>query len=53
MANVSGTTTYGSLSQRTAAYAAAEMLSHVDQHVVLQKIGMTKPMPRNKAEQVV
>lgn len=48
-----GTTTYGSISQRTAAYAAAKMLSHAQPQVVLQKIGQTKPMPRNKAEQVV
>jgi len=45
-------TTYGSISQRTAAWAAVEMLSHAEPIVVLQKLGMPKPMPKNKADTV-
>jgi|JI10StandDraft_1071094.scaffolds.fasta_scaffold83968_2 N4-gp56 family major capsid protein len=44
---------YGSISQRTAGYAAAEMLRHAEPYLVLSKMGMTKPMPKNKAEKVV
>jgi len=46
------TTTYSSLSQRTTAYAAAEMLAHAEPVLVLSKFGMAKPMPKNKAETV-
>ena len=46
------TTTYGSLSQRTVAYAAAEMLAHAEPVLCLNKFGMAKPMPKNKAEKV-
>lgn len=45
-------TTYGVISQRTAAYAAAEMLSHAEPVLVLQKFGLTKPLPKNKADTV-
>ncbi len=41
---------YGDVSQRTAAYAAADMLRHAEPYLVLSRMGMTKPMPRNKAE---
>ena len=44
------TTTYGALSQRTTAYAAKEMLAHAEPVLVLSKFGMTKPVPKNKAE---
>jgi N4-gp56 family major capsid protein len=43
------TTTYGSLSQRTAAYAMVEALSHAEPVIVLGKFGMNKPIPKNKA----
>ncbi|WP_337846813.1 N4-gp56 family major capsid protein [Sphingomonas sp.] len=46
------TTTYGDISQRTAAFAAANMLSHAEPVLVLSKFGQTKPIPRNKAETV-
>lgn len=46
------TTTYGDISQRTAAHAAANMLRHVEPVLVLSKFGQTKPIPRNKAETV-
>lgn len=46
------TTTYGSLSQRTAAFAMVEALSHAEPIVVLGKFGMPKPVPKNKAETV-
>lgn len=47
-----GTTKYGDIGQRTAAYAATEMLAHVEPVLILSKMGMTKPMPKNKAEAV-
>jgi len=46
------TTTYSSLSQRTNAYAAKEMLAHAEPVLCLAKFGMAKPMPKNKAETV-
>ena len=42
-------TTYAGLSQRTTAYAAKEMLAHAEPILCLSKFGMTKPMPKNKA----
>ncbi len=47
-----GTTTYGDISQRTAAWAATTMLRHAEPTLVLQKFGTPKPMPRNKANAV-
>lgn len=46
------TTTYSSLSQRTNAFAAKEMLAHAEPILCLSKFGMAKPMPKNKAETV-
>lgn len=46
------TTTYGSLSQRTAAFAMVEALSHAEPIIVLGKFGVPKPVPKNKAEVV-
>lgn len=43
------TTTYGSLSQRTAAYAMVEALSHAEPVIVLGKFALNKPIPKNKA----
>jgi N4-gp56 family major capsid protein len=45
-------TTYGSISQRTAAWAATEMLSHAEPVMVLHKFGQSKPLPKNKADNV-
>lgn len=45
-------TDYGSISQRTAAWAAAEMLAHAEPVLVLSKFGASKPLPRNKADTV-
>ena len=42
-------TTYGDISQRTAAYAASEMLSHAEPVLILQKFGLTKPMPKKNS----
>lgn len=47
-----GTTTYGDVNQRTAAYAAVQMLSHAEPVLVLSKFGLQKPMPMNKANVV-
>lgn len=38
-------TTYGDISPRTAAHAAAEMLAHAEPVLVLSKFGMAKPLP--------
>lgn len=48
----SGTTTYGDINQRTAAWAATEMLRHAEPVLVLQQFGQSKPMPKNKADTV-
>lgn len=44
--------TYGDISQRTAAWAATEMLAHAKPVMVLAMFGLSKPIPRNKAETV-
>ena len=44
------TTTYGDISQRTAAWAATEMLAHAEPQLVLSKFGLAKPIPKNTAE---
>lgn len=46
------TTTYGDISQRTAAWAATEMLTHAEPILVLSKFGQSKPLPKNKADTV-
>lgn len=43
---------YGDISQRTAVWAAVEMLMHAEPILVLSKYGQPKPMPRNKANKV-
>ncbi len=43
---------YGDINQRTAAWAATEMLEHARPIIVLSDYGQSKPLPRNKAEQV-
>ena len=45
-------TTYGDISQRTAAYAAVEMLAHAEPILVLGKFGQSKPLPKNKADTI-
>ena len=45
-------TDYGQISQRTAAWAATEMLSHAEPIIVLGKFGQTKPIPKNTADNV-
>ena len=47
-----GLTTYGIINQRTAAWAATQMLKHAEPVIVLGKFGMNKEMPRNKADTV-
>src|SRR5687768_13690127 len=44
------TTTYGSVGQRTAAWAALEMLSFAEPVLVLSKFGASKPLPANRAD---
>jgi len=43
---------YAGLSQRTTAWAATEMLAHAEPIIVLSKFGQSKPMPKNKADNV-
>ena len=45
-------TAYGDISQRTAAYAAKEMLDHAEPILVLSKFGQNKPLPKNTADNV-
>jgi N4-gp56 family major capsid protein len=45
-----GTTTYGDIGQRTAAWAATEMLAHAEPVLVIQKFGMMKALPANTAQ---
>lgn len=42
--------TYGSISQRTAAWASKDMLSHAMPIEVLARYAMSKPIPKNTAE---
>lgn len=49
---MSNKTTYGDISQRTAAYAASEMLKHAEPVIVLGKFMTTKEMPKNKADTI-
>lgn len=44
--------TYSSISQRTTAWAAKEMLAHAEPIIVLSKFSMAKPMPKNTADNV-
>jgi len=44
------TTSYGSISQRTAAWAADEMLAHAMPIVLLGGMGQQKPIPKNTAD---
>lgn len=46
------TTTFAGLSQRTTAWAVAEALAHKQPVEVLADYGMTKPVPRNKAQTI-
>lgn len=46
------TTTYSGLSQRTTAWAVAEMLDHARPIEVLAQYGMTQPVPKNKAQTI-
>lgn len=46
------TTKYADISQRTAAWASSEMLSHAQPILVLQKFGKSKPLPKHKADTV-
>ncbi|NOQ36071.1 MAG: N4-gp56 family major capsid protein [Methylococcaceae bacterium] len=45
-------TSYGDISQRTAGHAAEIMLEHAEPILVLSKFGLSKPMPKNKADNI-
>ncbi len=45
-------TQYGDLSQRTAAEAAKQMLSHAEPILVLNKFGQSKPLTKNTADTI-
>ena len=44
--------TFGDISNRTAAFAAADMLSHAEPVSVLAKFGLSKPLPKNKTDTI-
>lgn len=44
------TTTYGDISQRTAAWASRNMLRHAEPVMILQKMGQSRPIPKNTAD---
>ena len=46
-------TAYGDISPRTAAYAAAEMLKRGIPHLVLEKFGQAKPIPKKNSKTIV
>jgi N4-gp56 family major capsid protein len=46
------TSDYGSISQRTAAWATSQMLAHAEPILVLQKFMQTKPLPKNTADNI-
>lgn len=43
---------FGDISNRTAAYASADMLSHAEPVSVLSKFGLSKPLPKNKTDTI-
>lgn len=43
---------YGTINQRTAAWAADTMLRHAEPVLVLSKFGQPKPLPKNKADNI-
>lgn len=45
-------TTYGDISQRTAAYAESKMLEHAEPVFVLEKFADAKPLPKNTADNI-
>lgn len=47
-----GTTSYGDVSPRVGIWLVSEMLEHVRPVEVLAKLGMVKPVPKNKGETV-
>lgn len=46
------TTDYGSISPRTAAYAAKEMLRRGQPYLVIERFGQMKPIPKNKTDSI-
>lgn len=47
---VANTTTYGDINQRTATWAMVEALEHAEPVLILSKFGMSRPLPKNKAD---
>ncbi|WP_249963461.1 N4-gp56 family major capsid protein [Histophilus somni] len=45
-------TKYSDISPRTTVYAAAQMLNHAEPILVLNKLGQTKPIPKNKSQTI-
>lgn len=45
-------TKYGDISITTAGWVATEMLNHAEPIIVLQKFGLTKPIPKNKTDTI-
>jgi len=45
-------TNYGDISPRTAAYAATELLERATPHLVIEKFGQAKPLPRKSSKTI-
>lgn len=45
-------TSYSDIGQRTSQWAAVEMLAYAEPVLVLSKFGLTKPVPKNKAQTI-
>jgi len=45
-------TMFGDIGNRTAGYLAAEMLKHAEPVMVLQKLGQSRPIPKNKTRTI-
>jgi len=46
------TTAYGDISPRTAAYAAKELLDRATPHLVIEKFGQSKPLPKKSSKTI-
>lgn len=47
-----GTTRYGDITPRTAARVERKMLAHQEPHIILSKMGQTRPQPKNATDGV-
>lgn len=50
---MAGSTDYGDISPRTAAYASKRLLKRAIPHLVIEKFGQAKPLPRKHSDTIV